>query len=233
MSPTDRVDVRRLGRDEPEIARSGVGRRRARPGCRRPRSCRWHPETRRPSLAMASRCSRHGSMAQTSCPHFLRSAAYTAPIAPVPTIAIFIAPTRPVRRRSPRGNQQKSKAEMYTGVPGESRSRDLDEVTPASLFSTSRNLRSSTACRLTGVPAECMRPASISPAPHRPRPNPIRNSPSQSRTPPRQRERVLFPEIRELRPHRHCAHVPLRHARQPDPENADRAQPCRRPSRLS
>ena len=93
------VDVGRLGRDDPEVARPGVGRRAAdldavddvrAAGAGDPQ----------PVAAMASRCSCHRSMAQTSWPAFPSSAAYTAPIAPVPTIAIFITSPSAVRTQN-------------------------------------------------------------------------------------------------------------------------------------
>src|SRR5687768_11035163 len=48
------------------------------------------PSSRKPFERMASTCSCQRSMAHTSCPAAANSAAYTEPIAPVPTIAIFM-----------------------------------------------------------------------------------------------------------------------------------------------
>ncbi len=49
------------------------------------------PDTVRPEEAMASMCSCQMSMAHTSCPALPRRLAYTEPMAPVPTIAIFMS----------------------------------------------------------------------------------------------------------------------------------------------
>src|SRR5688500_15016237 len=48
------------------------------------------PSTRKPFLRIASTCSRQRSIAHTSWPADANSPAYTEPIAPVPTIAIFM-----------------------------------------------------------------------------------------------------------------------------------------------
>src|SRR5580698_163660 len=52
------------------------------------------PETVSPEVAMVSMCSCHLSMAHTSCPALPRRPAYTEPMAPVPTTAIFMRPRR-------------------------------------------------------------------------------------------------------------------------------------------
>src|SRR5207344_2925136 len=48
------------------------------------------PSRRRPLLRIACTCSLHASMAHTSCPADASNAAYTLPIAPQPSTAIFI-----------------------------------------------------------------------------------------------------------------------------------------------
>ena len=50
------------------------------------------PSQRRPRAAMASTCSCHLSNIQTSLPASASSAPYTDPIAPLPTMPIFMMP---------------------------------------------------------------------------------------------------------------------------------------------
>ena len=57
------------------------------------------PETVNPELAMVSMCSCHLSMAHTSCPALPRRPAYTEPMAPVPTTAIFMCPRQDSDKR--------------------------------------------------------------------------------------------------------------------------------------